>query len=1392
VYNFSADYPDTSNIERVDFYLDGALVGTDFTPESGTYSLKFAPVRGGYTRDEFYSTGHTLTTNAFAYGAVSPDNYEKILEFQRENYPIDSLMLAPDSDSSITIFEDTVPAGTPPLDIDVYAQQFEWACTYGGADGLPACEDVGNPVSKVEFYINGGFKTSDLMPEDGVYRYSWNVSGSVPGDYQIKAKVIATDGGVKEHFATVHIVKHQTVLRTDRTITRENNTFRVKIRVFNDSSSQDPLLISAIDEHVLGFQPINQDFGTYIVQSSTSQNGDSATASILLGEPQSLQPGENLEFYYYVVPILFPNMETVQYSIGTTTIQYELLGSLKTKTIEKNSQVWDGGAITVAASAANAFAASDYLLITAPTALKSHYVDDDADKLMADMAWLAQLKQGVLAYWDPTLGKENLESLLQDQSAWTSRLHPKFSQQYGGYVLIVGETEVIPSSTTGPFDNDVYVNYSDHAYSATDSGAVLAPPDLLVGRVIGDSAADLDKVLLNSIITHTTSSYERSQMYLGIGRDFRGTGNAVENDLSDLGYSVSMHHYEEELYFDRFLTDFEAHDGLAHADVYSSGTEHIIWAQDATNKVFFVSPIGGTSTFAFNLDFEAGDSLGAGDVDADPQPEVIIADMNSTIRTYDLDGTQVASFSTGVQAWDKVAVGDLLYSNPGDEIVLAKGTDFLRIFSYTGAILQDIDLLSIGYNFSKHDNLKIGNMTGENTAGLEEIVFTDTLNNKVIVIAGNGVIKQTLQITLQEGDALEVANVEGGDLDSIILLNSKTGDLKTIDYGVVIPLHGKPFDGLVSCQIFGSNTDSVYYFDQNGHFYRLDMDYPEHSRQLFLDNIHGSDLVWFFAHGAPDGIWPIITDTIPDAINLSHPIVNSWSCKAGAYEGAIDDAFAENFMQAGAGVYLGSTEIALSGEIKAVNNNFYSEYWDLDGWKLAEAFARRESDLLVSSEDYALFMGWFVNEFNYYGDPKFDILSNTVLEASSNWDILDSRSTTNMTALASQLITIDLPTYTVTEMDGSDIIEIPPDSDLGTYAGTHYLAYDQYRVPIYIHTIEIPAGQEVQNVILTAMDNKISDWGLNLPISEYMEVSTTANTPGRSAQTQREISTLPGHDWSPNFDQPFRWDLSYHQESGATLKLVVYPFYYDPAAQYSEYYRHFEFEVETIPSTLTIIEAGTDKAAYSPGDVVNLSLLVSNDSSTPIDAVVSGTILRGSTGEPVDGYMLTAMLAIVGSGVVDLTWYWSDALVIPAGDYTIDILIEDMLGNRLAQHSLGLRLGKTLGEITTFDVSTAVFEPGDLIGVDLVFTNSGDLPISGEAVIQVQSEVGEIVSTYEMPFADLASGASLPFSYSWDSTGAAEGDYRVLGFVKYDSQTTPVVSARFSTNLEVFLPLILR
>jgi len=95
-------------------------------------------------------------------------------------------------------------------------------------------------------------------------------------------------------------------------------------------------------------------------------------------------------------------------------------------------------------------------------------------------------------------------------------MHPNFEDQYGGYVLLVGESEVIPGYQTGPYElywegtdggANYYVQYSDNPYAHTGDGN--GAPDLMLGRIIGNSAWKLDQAILNSIDAHFYQSYER-------------------------------------------------------------------------------------------------------------------------------------------------------------------------------------------------------------------------------------------------------------------------------------------------------------------------------------------------------------------------------------------------------------------------------------------------------------------------------------------------------------------------------------------------------------------------------------------------------------------------------------------------------------------------------------------------------------------------------------------------------------------------------------------------------------------------------------------------------------------------------------------------------------------
>ena len=74
----------------------------------------------------------------------------------------------------------------------------------------------------------------------------------------------------------------------------------------------------------------------------------------------------------------------------------------------------------------------------------------------------------------------------------------------------------------------------------------------------------------------------------------------------------------------------------------------------------------------------------------------------------------------------------------------------------------------------------------------------------------------------------------------------------------------------------------------------------------------------------------------------------------------------------------------------------------------------------------------------------------------------------------------------------------------------------------------------------------------------------------------------------------------------------------------------------------------------------------------------------------------------------------------------------------------------------------------DLVGISMTLENVGTLPVTGTAVIAVETADGVLVGS---PFSDtvagLAPGGSLEFQTDWDTTGVELGDYRVIGYLLY-------------------------
>jgi hypothetical protein len=168
-----------------------------------------------------------------------------------------------------------------------------------------------------------------------------------------------------------------------------------------------------------------------------------------------------------------------------------------------------------------AVATANYVIVTNPKKLEWAIVPwqpSAFNDLLSDMAWLARERQGVVAYMDAYNG-DLLRSLIEPGGGWAKRLAPKFSTTLGGYVLIVGESEIVPAWTV--FGNSV--EYSDQPYAGD------TPPERIVGRIIGNTHTAMSNAIRNSLgveLNWPGYDYDRSHAFLVSGTD--GTNDGVD------------------------------------------------------------------------------------------------------------------------------------------------------------------------------------------------------------------------------------------------------------------------------------------------------------------------------------------------------------------------------------------------------------------------------------------------------------------------------------------------------------------------------------------------------------------------------------------------------------------------------------------------------------------------------------------------------------------------------------------------------------------------------------------------------------------------------------------------------------------------------------------------
>lgn len=547
-------------------------------------------------------------------------------------------------------------------------------------------------------------------------------------------------------------------------------------------------------------------------------------------------------------------------------------------------------------------------------------------------------------------------------------------------------------------------------------------------------------------------------------------------------------------------------------------------------------------------------------------------------------------------------------------------------------------------------------------------------------------------------------------------------------------------------------------------------------KQTHVEDVEGLDITWAFTSSIPpygrdlilyrdhcgafgwgDGSTVIDTGDFPIDFGERRPFVFACCCQAGQYEALGATGIAEAFLQNETGVYIGATENSYTSP----NNE--ACYWFFDRWadrseSVGQSFKALKRHL--DGRD-----GWYWSaEYNLYGDPKYGLVPTTAR-------FVSQAKVTAVEPITS--VNVVVPDYEVTTtVESGHRVRIPGEG------GGMLQELGKPLVPVFYTEVEYAQGYRVQDVVLTARSGLTTATGLSI---------TATNM---ATDTGAAVFVAPDDDgeaWWPELEQVYDWSIQDNPDGSSTLVIKMYPFYYNSSTTNVRFYKNYEFDVQIISSTVQITSLDTDENVYAQGDEVTVDLSLDNVGDA-LDVIVDA-VVKASMGDVADGLLLQSLKGLTGTVSFSSQW---DSTGAEPGYYSVEAEVRDGAGNVLDRKMEQFRLGIYAGEIVTFTAGPTFFDIGDKVDVSLVFSNTGTVPLTGTAIIRVQDDAGGIVEKFSHDVTNLAVAESIRFEDAWDTSGAEEGAFTVLGYVLYDSRATSIETVAVGTEAYIYLPLVLR
>ena len=1369
---------DNLGISRVEFYADQRLLFSDYSPPF-KYELDTWTLANGLREIE---------VRAFD---------------DRENVAKDTRQLS---------VANEVDEGAPRVEIIAPVQDQD-------ASGLVSVvvnlqDDVS--LDRAYFFVEGvNLKGINLEGATAqTWTFSWDSTKVKNGRRRIGFQVFDREG--REGIATVDLDVDNSppprpllAIKT-HSATRIANRLAILLTVENIGTASAFEL--AIGEWMAGFIPQAHPSSAVIPDTA----GMLPALRIEMRYPGEIPPGATRTFAFTVVPALvFPNPPNP--AIGDPIyIAYQNAAGVGFEQQFQTpiSQTTDG--LTLAEAREKAISNANYLVVSNADRLVTNYWVGAYD-ILDTMGRLALMRNGVVGLINAG-DLWTLDRLLTPPGThwfydlfpwptWAEQLHPNFSKPLGGYVLLVGETEILPAMDLSvPGDNN-QAPFSDHIYSDVGGDG---RPELIVGRIIGDDPATIRAPMEAAIAMLEGKpghafNYESALLISGppagsFVSDVQHVGQILQPRLGTVDFLHADSYFQAGVFEPRDgANQAVPHDpanALVAGHMLGGNQDEIILTSKTTRRAYlFDRQSGAQSEFAIPaFDGTGQDLVAAGDLLGDARDELIIADKDADlIYFYDHLGS-AAIIARDLAGIDAMAAGDVEFDGR-DELVLAdSGQD--RIWIGDG---NPLNFTSFSRSFDRDDRLLLANILGDSSA---EIIIIDWSANTMRVLDRTG--KQ--QASHSFGDkggmswlayigkdsAVGAADLLALGTDQIVIAPSRNYPERVFTYyyndtskkfvpAGELGFTFEPGQILAGGQVYlepgeAQPQEEVIIATQDGKIRVLDLGRFTQRLQPDLQlGVLDRDIIFWSGHGHVN-VWDGAVDSfanvgVPMNFGGHHPVIVAVSCLTGNYQlgSGENRLIAETMLGDGAAVYIGATEESF-GYTNREGANWLFQNW-MKGESIGSAFTRLERavwdhDPLGTPGVAVSWQAW-IRQYNLYGDPKFGApLSSSLIAAAEPSPLAGPGEPPGE-------LTVTVPAYEVVEDAfgaGLDYVYIP--------GGSLWLEPGALLLPYQTAVVELPAGVTVENVLLTKREKYYEEMDVSIPV-----------LPLDSPACECAPEAYPGDSDGVVPAKIFDWEVLEGSDSTSTLTLRIYPIQYNPQTAEVSFHTTFHFAITYDQPQVRVLATQLSNHQPDPESPLMAEILLDNPENMA-DFLLEGALYESGSGALVRGLELKTLRGLQGLAAAGLP---IDLHGLSPGHYVLRLRVWKPDGRLQASHTVSFNLGNPELEIVNLDANPRPIIAGQSVTLAATVRNISSLPAGGDLALEVRDENGRQVFAAAQGFDPLAPGENFTLQATWPAVQAGNGSYRLVATVTVGGQSRQaMLPLNEQTGKRVYLPVSCR